>query len=354
MSRAQTITTVVAVLLAGHLYLEVLELRDELASVQATKTTHSLRVKSLEVAVVRESESRSSEVALTMQETLPQATIDLYESPGRTFLDVARSLPSAPVTDKVSEHRYERIYERYIGPLRHRMFKLLEIGVGCNMRATGPCRSFELLSKYAPLMEYHLIERPAKRCEDWIRSLGELSPAEAVRRHVAVLPRAKVEWLLNHTVWGDQASPDTAAEVIRRFGNDFDVILDDASHDPKLTLASFRNLFHDALKPGGVYIVEDLQTHYRESWGGTRAAQLQHETFPAFVTELIHYQHLEYWKVGKDKETRLYSPNDSVRAHIDFVEWIASIESQREIVAITKNRERLIGPKALRKGLPPV
>lgn len=44
----------------------------------------------------------------------------------------------------------------------------------------------------------------------------------------------------------------------------FDAILDDGPHRGTQQMKTFKNLFYDHLKPGGVYIVED--THPEESW----------------------------------------------------------------------------------------
>ena len=56
-------------------------------------------------------------------------------------------------------------------------------------------------------------------------------------------------------------------ETISRLGEDsktgFDVILDDGSHVNELTLKSF-NLLFPLLKPGGIYIIEDLGCSYLE------------------------------------------------------------------------------------------
>lgn len=46
----------------------------------------------------------------------------------------------------------------------------------------------------------------------------------------------------------------------------FDIVIDDASHIGTLSRASFRNLFHKHLKPGGMYVIEDWGTGYWDSW----------------------------------------------------------------------------------------
>lgn len=44
---------------------------------------------------------------------------------------------------------------------------------------------------------------------------------------------------------------------------DFDIIIDDCSHIGSLTRKSFRYLFDNHLKSGGIYVIEDWHTGYR-------------------------------------------------------------------------------------------
>ena len=48
----------------------------------------------------------------------------------------------------------------------------------------------------------------------------------------------------------------------------FDLIIDDGSHVNAHILASFNALFGDYLKPGGFYVIEDLDTAYDPEYGG--------------------------------------------------------------------------------------
>ena len=36
-------------------------------------------------------------------------------------------------TDKVRDHKYHRLYDRYLPAIRHQPIKMLEIGLGCGM-----------------------------------------------------------------------------------------------------------------------------------------------------------------------------------------------------------------------------
>jgi hypothetical protein len=50
----------------------------------------------------------------------------------------------------------------------------------------------------------------------------------------------------------------------------FDIVLDDASHVGTLARASFRKLFGEHLKRGGLYVVEDWGTGYWDAWSDGR------------------------------------------------------------------------------------
>lgn len=64
---------------------------------------------------------------------------------------------------------------------------------------------------------------------------------------------------------GDQADPHAIA-VVGGFGP-YDVIVDDCSHLMEPTQASF-SLLWPYLRPGGIYVVEDLETSYSVAYGG--------------------------------------------------------------------------------------
>lgn len=54
---------------------------------------------------------------------------NLGARPGPSFQEVALKYG----TDKVTNHRYQFMYEKYLNPLQGRKLKMLEIGLGCNM-----------------------------------------------------------------------------------------------------------------------------------------------------------------------------------------------------------------------------
>lgn len=61
---------------------------------------------------------------------------------------------------------------------------------------------------------------------------------------------------------GSQDDPVFLGSLHEKYG-DFDIIIDDASHISSLTIASF-DILWPTLKPGGIYVVEDLHTSYHD------------------------------------------------------------------------------------------
>ena len=65
---------------------------------------------------------------------------------------------------------------------------------------------------------------------------------------------------------GSQADNVFLLDVMREYGP-FDMILDDGSHMNDHVVFSFEHLFQ-SVKPGGIYVVEDISTSYWTEYGG--------------------------------------------------------------------------------------
>ena len=151
----------------------------------------------------------------------------------QTFLELA----TATGTDKVSDHSYDNAYARYLEPLRHKAIKFFEIGLGCDMQY-GPGRSVHLWQKF--------FTHP--RTEIWE---AEVDSACAGRWNHALKGRV---------ITGDQANYTDLASWVQISAGDFDIIIDDGGHNFTQQLNSLMYLFKYALKPGGMYFMEDLLT----------------------------------------------------------------------------------------------
>ena len=147
----------------------------------------------------------------------------------RSFEEIGRDTG----TDKVSHHKYHPVYENHFGHLRNKQIVLLEIGV-----ETGA--SLKLWEEYFPSAVVHGID---------IRT--------EARKYLS--SRGKI-------FIGDQADPKFLAEVIKDIGSP-DIIIDDGGHKMDQQQISFQTLF-PRLRPGGIYVIEDLQTSYLEVYHG--------------------------------------------------------------------------------------
>lgn len=125
---------------------------------------------------------------------------------------------------------YLNIYDKYMSDIRNSNVNILEIGVrdGCSHR---------MWREYFPNGTIFGIDIDP-RCKQF----------QSDRIRVLI---------------GSQSDPNITNQAIEMAGGNFDVILDDGSHVNTLTISSF-NLLYPSLKPGGLYIIEDLHCSYYE------------------------------------------------------------------------------------------
>lgn len=110
-----------------------------------------------------------------------------------------------------------------------------------------------------------------------------------------------------HVRIGDQTDTAFLGSVLDEFGT-FDTVLDDGGHSPKQMIGSFRYLF-PRLKPGGVYIVEDVCANY---WTPYRD---QRESFIDFTKWLMDAMHAPYMQM-----TSVYQIMEGHPKRVDEVE----------------------------------
>lgn len=145
-------------------------------------------------------------------------------------------------TDKASNgHNYLNFYEKYLSPLRDKPITLVEAGIGGYHYPDRGGESLRMWCKY--------FEHPDRRIVGFdIYDKSGINPAGAMVFQI------------------DQT--DEAALLAKFAGVAIDVFIDDASHINEKSIRTFEIMF-PLLKPGGIYIWEDIHTSYwAENYGG--------------------------------------------------------------------------------------
>ncbi|KAJ1326185.1 forkhead protein FKH [Microdochium nivale] len=203
-------------------------------------------------------------------------------------------------TDKVTDHQYHFMYEKYMPALRDKKLKMLEIGLGCNM-GYGPGHSYHTWLEYFPNVDLYYIEYDAECAAKWASATT------------------------GATIFtGDQADVKFLNEVIRKTGGNFDIIIDDGGHTMHQQQVSLEQLWK-AVTPGGIYFLEDLQTSFMAAYGGDvkLGKDTKHMTMLKYIYEMIDDKIL---------------PEGT--KHAELTSNMRGIECQREVCAFFKK-----GPK---------
>lgn len=154
-------------------------------------------------------------------------------------------------TDKAYYHTFTRFYEPYFQPLRNQAITILEIGIyeGASLR---------MLQSYFPHAEIHAIDvNPTS-----IRKYGD-------RIHTYL------------------CSQTDGAKLKSLFGDmKFDIIIDDGSHVTSHQQFSLGMLF-PLVKPGGIYICEDIHTSFVPSCVDTPTTTVELLQSKSFVSPHI-------------------------------------------------------------------
>ena len=163
-------------------------------------------------------------------------------------------LLNASGSDKYYNHHYEHYYERILSTYRHQSkLKLLEIGA-------DEGASLDLWDNYFTDPEL-IVGLAYKNLE------GQPLVATGKR------PNSTVE-----VIYGDQSKKSTM-DKLRALG-DWDIIIDDGSHVPQHVIYTFSELWQ-SVKPGGYYIIEDVETSYWLSGSEIYGYQLNETGFGA-------------------------------------------------------------------------
>lgn len=158
----------------------------------------------------------------------------VHEMLHSTLYPTMLELGTAVQTDKIVWHGYHRFYEKHFSKLRSRpQLKLLEIGLARGSSMNLWCGYFPTANIYGVDITLHSSCMPCRLADGIFVFSGDTTNSPFMKNLTNVL--------------GSQS---------------MDIIVDDGAHTPESQLSAFNHLFHFALKPGGVYIIEDIETSY--------------------------------------------------------------------------------------------
>jgi len=185
----------------------------------------------------------------------------------KTLVELYRA-HAGKVSDKWSS--YLPVYEEAFAPLRDRKVSLLEIGI-----QNGG--SLEIYSRYFPTFE---------------RLVGcDINPDCGKLKYQD--PRIRV-------VVADANTDDGESRILKIAGS-YDIILDDGSHTSTDIVRSFARYWRH-LRPGGVYLAEDLHCSYWREFGGGLYDPMSSISFFKALADIIHQEH---WGLTDSSRQRL-------------------------------------------------
>lgn len=193
---------------------------------------------------------------------------------------VKEILASYKVT-KETRHNYGQFYDKHFSSYRSSAKKILEIGVDTGI-------SIQVWLDYFPAASIYGMD---------ITLLDSLLFNDKENRVTLFL--------------GDQGNIRDLDKFIELHGGDFDIIIDDGGHTMQQQQLTFKTYF-PLLKPGGMYVVEDLHTSYLSNYEyGQRSTP---------VTTLALLKHLEMSQLNTDFSTQFITVDElnNLKAQIDY------------------------------------
>ena len=196
-------------------------------------------------------------------------------------------------TDKAKDHplghRYTDHYSPYLEPVRDKVTRVLEIGVWHG-------QSLKMWRTYFPNATVVGFDIDLSRFGD------DLDRIELVQ--------------------GDQSDPVALMQLRER--GPFDLIVEDGDHVPAHQLLAFEVLF-PAVKPGGIYVCEDMQTQF---FNGNPTRKV----YDRFMELALHIQ------AGGTSSLSAYFPDD-VWARLDaWQKMIEFVHFYRYMAVIGRSR----------------
>ncbi|MFK7967862.1 MAG: methyltransferase domain-containing protein [Rickettsiaceae bacterium] len=113
----------------------------------------------------------------------------------------------------------------------------------------------------------------------------------------------------------------------------FDVIIDDASHKSQNVIKTFQLMF-SRVKPGGIYIIEDLHASYWKEFDGGYKSQHSQVEYLKSLLDLLNAYHVKKGDTYLSKDTDFFDNLTTVDKQL--FEWINSITFYDSVCVIQK------------------
>ena len=185
-------------------------------------------------------------------------------------------------TDKGGFHFYTEHYQTHFRRFKYKRIKLLEIGVGGYENPNEGGNSLRMWKKYFPFGMIFSID------------IYDKTPLQENRIKI---------------FQGSQVDKEFLQGVMDKIGG-LDIIIDDASHRNEHVIKTFEILF-PYLRDGGIYVVEDTETSYRDEMGGDSQELSNPKTtmnfFKSFPDRINHLEFEISTSQKKDYDQNIYS-----------------------------------------------
>ncbi|MCC2639956.1 MAG: tylE [Nitrospira sp.] len=162
---------------------------------------------------------------------------------------------------------YIEAYDRHFSSLRRKKLNILEIGIGGYDDPEGGGSSLRMWRTYFPNAQIYGVDIFDKSSHDETRI---------------------------RTFKGSQIDPEFLDRVLMETGP-LDIVIDDGSHRNEHILFTFQYLF-PRISENALYVIEDLQTSYWQSYGGSSDNLCREDTSMGYLKSLIdclNYAELE-------------------------------------------------------------
>jgi hypothetical protein len=189
-------------------------------------------------------------------------------------------------SDKWGGRWYTPHYQKYFAPYRDQAVKVLEIGIG---GYDSPDAGGESLRMWKHYFRRGLIYG------------------------MDIYPKPGVAQSRVQVLQGDQGDEQFLDSMAREIGP-FDIVIDDGSHISQHIIASFNALFPH-VKPGGLYVIEDLASSYWPDWGGDPDPSAQYRSMELIKTMLDGLHQSEQIRTGDDHASKTDLTITGVHVH---------------------------------------